>query len=104
MPTYEYECPGCQEAYDVLHRISDPPLTACVKCGGSGVRKKLAVPTILLRRQGPQSTASESPTRVPGHLVAGNFGKQGVTIDAVPPDFSHPALGLFALGVPDTGG
>ncbi|MFH1594061.1 MAG: FmdB family zinc ribbon protein [Candidatus Omnitrophota bacterium] len=35
MPTYEYECQSCKEHFDVFQSMTDEPLSACPKCGGS---------------------------------------------------------------------
>jgi putative FmdB family regulatory protein len=34
MPTYEYECRKCGEAFEYFQRMSDPPMSVCEKCGG----------------------------------------------------------------------
>ncbi|MBE0433185.1 zinc ribbon domain-containing protein [candidate division WOR-3 bacterium] len=34
MPTYEYECTGCEYTFDEFQKITDRPLTKCPKCGG----------------------------------------------------------------------
>lgn len=84
MPIYEYECADCGKSYDVLQRMSDPPLHSCVKCGGDHVTKRLSVPTIIVRRSAP--TVAE--------------GTGGITIDAVPDDFRHPRLGVATSRLP----
>ena len=38
MPTYEYECKACKHRFEARQKMTDPPLKACVKCGGK-VRK-----------------------------------------------------------------
>jgi len=35
MPTYGYECTGCNDHFEVIQSIKDNPLTKCGKCGGS---------------------------------------------------------------------
>ena len=34
MPTYEYECLGCERRFDIVQSFSDSPLTVCDACGG----------------------------------------------------------------------
>lgn len=34
MPTYEYKCRDCGEKFDEFQKITDPPLTKCLNCGG----------------------------------------------------------------------
>jgi putative FmdB family regulatory protein len=38
MPTYDYKCSACGNAFEELQSFSDPPLTKCPKCK----KKKLA--------------------------------------------------------------
>ncbi len=49
MPTYEYRakdpdraCRYCAESFEATQRITDPPLTACPKCG-SPVQKAISL-------------------------------------------------------------
>lgn len=32
MPTYGYHCPACDTEFDVVQRMSDPPVAECPKC------------------------------------------------------------------------
>jgi len=32
MPTYQYECDGCDHAFEVLQSMSDPKLKECPEC------------------------------------------------------------------------
>lgn len=34
MPIYEYRCNDCGHTFDVIQKVSDPPITACTKCSG----------------------------------------------------------------------
>lgn len=34
MPTYDYECRGCETVFEVFQKMSDAPLTECPSCGG----------------------------------------------------------------------
>ena len=34
MPLYEYECKKCGSVFEVLQKLSDPPLAAHIGCGG----------------------------------------------------------------------
>jgi putative FmdB family regulatory protein len=33
MPTYDYQCEKCGHNLEAFHKISDPPLKRCEKCG-----------------------------------------------------------------------
>lgn len=39
MPTYEYECPSCQDVVEAFQSMRDAPLTHCPKCGKPGVKR-----------------------------------------------------------------
>lgn len=39
MPTYEYRCPACGEAFEKFQRMSDPPQADCPACGADAQRK-----------------------------------------------------------------
>lgn len=32
MPTYEYQCKGCEHRFDEMQSFNDPVLTKCPKC------------------------------------------------------------------------
>ncbi|HTY45802.1 MAG TPA: FmdB family zinc ribbon protein [Patescibacteria group bacterium] len=34
MPTYEYECMKCGRTFELLQKMSDPPVKKCPKCSG----------------------------------------------------------------------
>lgn len=62
MPVYEYECKSCGERFDVLQKLSDPPVTVCSLCGGA-VRKLLGTPALQFKGTGWYITdyAGKSP-------------------------------------------
>jgi len=35
MPAYEYECTACSHHFEQRQKMSDAPVSACPKCGGS---------------------------------------------------------------------
>lgn len=39
MPTYDYECEGCDHRFDAFQAISDDPLKKCPKCGKKKLRR-----------------------------------------------------------------
>ena len=50
MPLYEYECPK-DGTFEQMQKFSDPPLTACPKCGGP-IEKLLSAPAIQFKGTG----------------------------------------------------
>ncbi len=54
MPIYEYEakspgksCRKCSSVFEVLQRMSDPPLNSCPECGAA-VRRRISRPRVIL--------------------------------------------------------
>jgi putative FmdB family regulatory protein len=39
MPTYEYACPKCGHAFELVQSMSDEPLKKCPKCKKTGVKR-----------------------------------------------------------------
>lgn len=39
MPTYDYQCSGCGQAFEVFQRMSDEPVSRCPACGASARRR-----------------------------------------------------------------
>ena len=35
MPIYEYKCSKCGTTLEVIQKLSDQPITVCVKCNGT---------------------------------------------------------------------
>ena len=50
MPLYEYECPN-DGTFELVRKFSDPPLTACPKCGGP-IEKLASAPAIQFKGTG----------------------------------------------------
>lgn len=51
MPLYEYKCSDCGAIFEVLQKITDAPLTKCIKCGGP-VKKLISSPAIQFKGSG----------------------------------------------------
>ena len=39
MPTYDYDCPTCNQTFEVFQSITAAPLEACPTCGGKVQRR-----------------------------------------------------------------
>jgi putative FmdB family regulatory protein len=63
MPTYEYQCPTCG-TFDVEQRITEPPLTACSRCGGPA-KRLISLSSFALRGGGwyADGYSSKKPER-----------------------------------------
>ena len=65
MPLYEYHCQTCGNRYEVLQRLSDPPLEICEDCGGK-LKKLISAPAFQFKGTGwyvtdyPNSTEGKS--------------------------------------------
>ena len=55
MPLREYQCDACGHRFEVIQRMSDPPLDACPKCGEI-LRKLQAAPAFHLKGSGWYAT------------------------------------------------
>jgi putative FmdB family regulatory protein len=51
MPLYEYECSKCHAKFEVIQKVTDPPLKKCIKCGGA-VTKTITAPAIQFKGSG----------------------------------------------------
>jgi putative FmdB family regulatory protein len=51
MPIYEYECRKCKAHVEAFQKLSDKPLTKCVKCGGK-LDKQISASAIQFKGSG----------------------------------------------------
>ena len=42
MPTYEYDCKGCDHEFERFQKMSDDPVTVCPECGESKVVRRIS--------------------------------------------------------------
>jgi putative FmdB family regulatory protein len=47
LPIYEYECEACKKRFEVIQKMSDPPLATCSDCSGK-LHKLVSSPAGLL--------------------------------------------------------
>lgn len=65
MPIYEYQasekksCPHCAKRFEVLQKMSDPPLTVCPECGAP-VSRLISPPAVGLSRSGLDDRAKQA--------------------------------------------
>ena len=51
MPLREYQCEACGHRFEIIQKMSDPPVETCPKCGGA-VHKLQAAPAFHLKGTG----------------------------------------------------
>jgi putative FmdB family regulatory protein len=51
MPIYEYECRKCKAHTEAFQKVTDKPLTKCLKCGGR-LDKRISAPAIQFKGSG----------------------------------------------------
>lgn len=51
MPLYEYQCDSCRHRFEAIQKFSDPPLSACPKCGAA-LRKLQSAPAFQFKGDG----------------------------------------------------
>lgn len=51
MPVYEYECPACENVFEVQQRMTDEPLKSCPDCQGE-VKKLISASSFQLKGGG----------------------------------------------------
>jgi putative FmdB family regulatory protein len=63
MPIYEYHCKACKRDFEILQKISDPPLATCPACG-RGVRRLISQTSFSLKGGGwyKDGYASRTPS------------------------------------------
>jgi putative FmdB family regulatory protein len=80
MPIYEYECDGCNEIFEIFHKIDEDCKVACPKCLGSA-KKLISAPNFVLKGSGfyvndyPSKSRSEGKKAEKEGLEKGQSGK-----------------------------
>ena len=62
MPTYGYRCRSCGNEFEVLQKISDPPLVTCPKCAGK-LDKMVYAAGIIYKGSGYYNTDYKSGSK-----------------------------------------
>jgi putative FmdB family regulatory protein len=65
VPIYEYVCASCQHRFEVKQKVSDPPLSSCVRCG-QAVTKVISAPAIMFKGSGWYVTDYSDKLKQPG--------------------------------------
>jgi putative FmdB family regulatory protein len=84
MPTYVYQCSGCEKTFEVEQRITEDPLKDC-SCGAQGSLKRLIQPIAVMFKgagfhindyasskpaDAPTETKTEASTETPASVPA----------------------------------
>jgi len=51
MPIYEYQCTKCNQQFEIMQKMSDPPITTCGSCGGE-LKKLITNTSFVLKGSG----------------------------------------------------
>jgi len=62
MPTYGYRCRSCGNEFEILQKISDPPLKTCPKCAGK-LDKMVYAAGIIYKGSGYYNTDYKSGSK-----------------------------------------
>ncbi len=62
MPIYEYKCTRCDKQFEVTQKMTDPPLSECLSCGGE-LKKLITSTSFVLKGSGWYVTDYPSPER-----------------------------------------
>lgn len=60
MPTYDYQCQGCNAVYELRESFSAPMEHVCEQCGKATAKRLLSAPTIVFKGTGWYATDSRS--------------------------------------------
>lgn len=52
MPTYEYVCSSCSNAWEEIQKISEDPIQVCPKCGESTAKRQISGGNFILKGGG----------------------------------------------------
>jgi putative FmdB family regulatory protein len=52
VPTYAYRCKECRAEFEVVQKISEPPLTTCSRCGQDAATRQIQASTFVLKGGG----------------------------------------------------
>ncbi len=52
MPIYEYRCNKCKRKFEVMQKISDPPVSSCKYCDSNDVTRLVSLASFSLKGSG----------------------------------------------------
>ena len=79
MPIYEYYCDNCCKNIEVLQKMTDPLMTKCPKCQGSGIKKLISAAGFRLKGKGWYETDFKS---VKQKNLVGNLEQKNTKVNS----------------------
>jgi putative FmdB family regulatory protein len=102
LPVYEYECKSCGERFDVMQKLSDPPVTECKFCKGR-VRKLLGTPALQFKGSGWYITDYAGKSPKPEGAAPSKDSPAPAGTKAEPATKESPACACSSKGCGSTG-
>jgi putative FmdB family regulatory protein len=88
MPTYEYRCPSCEHAFELIQRMSDESGAECPECGAAAERVVSGGAGFLFRGDGFYITETRSKEYKEKAKADSQAGGPGGTDGSKPADAS----------------
>jgi putative FmdB family regulatory protein len=89
MPTYEYECDGCQHRFEEFQSMKDPALQKCPKCTAPKLRRLFGTgAAILFKGSGFYETDYRSESYKSAAKADADAGKPAAKTDTAAPNSS----------------
>jgi putative FmdB family regulatory protein len=77
MPTYEYACKSCGNAWEAVQRITEDALDTCPKCNQKTAQRQLSGGTFILKGGGWYADLYSSSSGSKGSSDSGSSGSSG---------------------------
>ncbi len=77
MPTYEYACKSCGNAWEAVQRITEDALDTCPKCNQKTAQRQLSGGTFILKGGGWYADLYSSSGGSKGSSDSGSSGSSG---------------------------
>jgi putative FmdB family regulatory protein len=52
VPTYAYRCKECNAEFEMVQKITEPPLTTCTRCGQAAATRQIFASSFVLKGGG----------------------------------------------------
>jgi len=101
MPTYEYVCSSCANAWEEIQKITEPPVEVCPKCGQHTARRQISAGNFILKGGGwyadlyssakPPAASKTDDSATPAAAGASTDAKPAAAKEATAPAVAAPA-------------